>query len=87
MSENDCSSSVALTYTALAHSSRQTGMTQETLPLCDLSFLNKLLHNCNLRACERIIYLKDPIILELVQLRPAPLLTFVGPTSDDEMDR
>jgi len=33
MSENDCSSSVALTYTALAHSSRQTGMTQDTSTL------------------------------------------------------
>lgn len=87
MSENDCSSFVVLKYTALAHSSRQKGMMQETPPLCALSFLNKLLQDRNLGACERIIYLKDPIILELVQLRPAPLLTFVGPTSDDDMDR
>jgi len=86
MSENDCSSLVVLKYTGLAHSTRQNGMTQETPPLCALSFLNKLLQDRNLRACERIIYPKDPIILELVQLRPAPLLTFVRPTSDD-MDR
>lgn len=87
ISENYCSSFVVLKYTALAHCSRQNGMTQETPPLCALSFLNKLLQDCTLRAWERIIYLKAPITHELVQLRLAPLFTFVGPTSGDDMDR